>query len=365
MARPRKQYPTPGKRNRRNSWCLYWRSGDRTYEVTLGGVDESSAESLRLQVALALRTGDWPEWALSRQPVHKYLSECVARNGGAALEEYEPSLRVEISPSWAGTSLAHIRELLSFANKTCESITPQDAQAFLDHIVQTSGPHFKNNGPRSKGTRNEALAACRRFYAWAGATGRLVINPFAKCRPLKKDDVETIVYCTREERDPLLAAANDSRDGIAVWLAFWTGMRRGELQRCHWEHISLANGRVVVPVSKTRRRRVVPLARKLLEKLEPVAKRKGKVVPWSDVFGQWTYQARMLLEALVERCPDIPQERIRWNSFRHTFGSLLAQDGVSLDKISAWMGNSSAVCRRHYAEFVPRDHRDEEIDRLE
>jgi integrase len=62
--------------------------------------------------------------------------------------------------------------------------------------------------------------------------------------------------------------------------------------------------------------------------------------------------------------PWIPAERIRWNAFRHTFGSLLAQAGVSLDKISAWMGNTPEVCRRHYAEFVPRDARDDEIDRL-
>ena len=46
------------------------------------------------------------------------------------------------------------------------------------------------------------------------------------------------------------------------------------------------------------------------------------------------------------------------------FGSLLAQDGVSIDKISAWMGNTPEVCRRHYAQFVPRDRRDEDIDRL-
>ncbi|MCD7897649.1 MAG: hypothetical protein LUG50_13400 [Planctomycetaceae bacterium] len=57
-------------------------------------------------------------------------------------------------------------------------------------------------------------------------------------------------------------------------------------------------------------------------------------------------------------------ERIGWNSFRHTFGSLLAQSGVSLDKICAWMGNTPEVCRRHYARFIPRDRRDSEIDRL-
>jgi len=65
-----------------------------------------------------------------------------------------------------------------------------------------------------------------------------------------------------------------------------------------------------------------------------------------------------------KRLPYIPPERIGWNSSRHTFGSLLAQEGVSLDKISAWMGNSPEICRRHYAEFVPRDAHDEDIEKL-
>ena len=41
--------------------------------------------------------------------------------------------------------------------------------------------------------------------------------------------------------------------------------------------------------------------------------------------------------------------------FRHTFGSLLAQRGVSLYKISAMMGNSPEICRRHYAALIPDD----------
>ncbi len=39
--------------------------------------------------------------------------------------------------------------------------------------------------------------------------------------------------------------------------------------------------------------------------------------------------------------------------FRHTFGSLLAQKGVSLYKIAELMGNSPNICRRHYAALIP------------
>lgn len=39
--------------------------------------------------------------------------------------------------------------------------------------------------------------------------------------------------------------------------------------------------------------------------------------------------------------------------FRHTFGSQLAMRGESLYKISALMGNSPEICRRHYAALIP------------
>ncbi|MHC4993499.1 MAG: tyrosine-type recombinase/integrase [Planctomycetota bacterium] len=45
--------------------------------------------------------------------------------------------------------------------------------------------------------------------------------------------------------------------------------------------------------------------------------------------------------------------------FRHTFGSHLAQGGMSLFKIAELMGNSPEICRRHYAALVPEQMHDE------
>lgn len=73
------------------------------------------------------------------------------------------------------------------------------------------------------------------------------------------------------------------------------------------------------------------------------------------------------LESIVNDAHDgktwIPAERIGWNAFRHTFATLRAQAGVSLDKISSWMGNTYSVCKTHYAQFMPRDSHDDDIDR--
>lgn len=52
---------------------------------------------------------------------------------------------------------------------------------------------------------------------------------------------------------------------------------------------------------------------------------------------------------------------LKWScmDFRHTFGSHLAQKGVSLYKISALMGNSPEIARRHYAALLPAEMREE------
>jgi len=46
---------------------------------------------------------------------------------------------------------------------------------------------------------------------------------------------------------------------------------------------------------------------------------------------------------------------LRWTclDYRHTFGSHLAMKGESLYKISTLMGNSPAICQRHYAALIP------------
>ncbi len=124
------------------------------------------------------------------------------------------------------------------------------------------------------------------------------------------------------------------------------------------------------PITKTKQPRKVPLNATLARILEmtPKGKRHGHVAIISEGTESRVDRAQTLVHqirrlAKLDETP-IPKTHIGWNVFRHTFGSLLAQRGVSLDKISALMGNTPEVCRRHYAHFVPRDRHDEDIDKL-
>ena len=70
----------------------------------------------------------------------------------------------------------------------------------------------------------------------------------------------------------------------------------------------------------------------------------------------------LLLRRLRGELPEIDRDKLRWNAFRHTFASLLAQDGCPMWKVSRWLGNSLEICMRHYAGMMPDF--DKDIERL-
>src|SRR5207245_2484659 len=59
------------------------------------------------------------------------------------------------------------------------------------------------------------------------------------------------------------------------------------------------------------------------------------------------------VESALERA-EIPHSKgTMFNLFRHTFGSRLAEAGVSFGVIARIMGNSAAIAERHYIRFSP------------
>jgi len=374
MGRPRSAFHRPGKRLRGRAWRVFWRGNGRTYELSLGPGNEARAEARRLEIELALRVGRWPAWAESLSAVQRFRSAGVATDPTDLLTVYEQSLRGEVSASWASTSLAVLRELVAVAGHPFGQISPADAEAYLSHVLTSPGPFLKKKGPRSRATRNRCLAACNRFYKWAVRTGRLHANPFAGVKLLKESDVEEILHLTRKERDAVLDAVAGDPDELAVWIALFGGMRRGEIARCRWRDISFDRGKIDVPRSKTRRRRAVDLATRLRERLAevPEKRRRGRVIAWPAEDEAWHYRAREFLERLQARFldddgepingpdgkPIVAVEKLRWNVFRHTFASLLVQNGAPLWKVAQWMGNSIQVCQRHYAAMRPEHDAD-------
>ncbi|MDR1613339.1 MAG: tyrosine-type recombinase/integrase [Planctomycetota bacterium] len=398
------KFPKPSKRYVRGAWVILWRFSPapgqyRQYTVstrlTRRKDDEVFADVILRQFSLALTQDQdrpvFPAEYSAAPGVLRYLSDrdgsARERNAvptpghfDALLQKYDDIKKMELSPGWHATVMCALRKWRQ-AVPDLGAATREDASDFL-HSVHAKGlkrgsaprktPKKRRRGAGIAATRNRFLVACGGFYRWLVENGYRDANPFRGIPRLKESvGEEDIVYCTREERGRIIAMARASGwpDWIAVPVAFYAGMRREEIARMRWPDALFAEGRAAVPVTKTKRRRVLPLAAELRSLLEavPEKNRVGFIVPIAAEFDRvqrLETLARKIRKINAASEDPIPEERIGWNAWRHTFGSLLAQAGVSLDKICSWMGNTPEVCRRHYAQFVPRGSRDDEIDRL-
>ena len=378
-----------------------------------------------ISAALAMDDPEFPEAYSEAPAVQKYLLARYNRNEQSEIPKdpdwlaaYKSTLYNETSKRWADRSMRYLNNLAKYCSGDIRLTTASQAQEYLNSILSTG---------RSPGTRNRALAACSRFYKWAIQTRRAKRNPFSGIKLLPENNYDDIVYCTRAEREEIITLAKESgwQDWLAIPVAFYSGMRREEICRLLWSDIRFVEGNFIVRKSKTGKGRQVPINTDLAQLLEmiPEKERSGYVVkmpgdtgdplldevtrpdrltnmckslrktkekelmqswkidkprlyrskPRSLTRDQWNktkIEYRRLkkhYQSQVDQRKEILKtylERIGWNVFRHTFGSVLAQEKIGLDKISAWMGNTPEVCRRHYAQFVPRDRRDTDIDKL-
>jgi integrase len=78
--------------------------------------------------------------------------------------------------------------------------------------------------------------------------------PLAAERPRPQATVTLDDYLTARSR------VKQPRDAVIIELLWCTGMRRSEISRSRVEHLDLATGLLIIPVSKTGRHRTVPLS---------------------------------------------------------------------------------------------------------
>ncbi len=415
------QYPKPKLRLKGGAWRIRWSANYKDYEFAagLGEGEAESAETMRAEVELALRTGKWPEWAESVETIRKWrgvtedekcseetpdssaalsawkkyyasfstntqvasrfdhLATLAARHSlltltsqqaagfVSSLSECAPirNLSGKIAALMGGQSMSR-KDIIAALEKSGEKFTDTTLSSALWNRKVFSYSHPKGHLQSgvykaiipgkglSPATRNKYLESFNMFYSWAMKEGLITKNPFDGIGRAKLSDHAEIVWLTRDERYLVTAAADPLPCRLSVWIALYAGLRLGEIARLRWEDIDLRGRWIHVKKSKTGKTRRVPISESLLCAIHRGEKPTGFVCPhWQD--GDYHVRADSDILPLAKALPGLAK-KLKWNIFRHTFASLLAQTGkVSIDQISALMGNTPEVCRRHYAHLIP------------
>ncbi|MHC4872692.1 MAG: tyrosine-type recombinase/integrase [Planctomycetota bacterium] len=362
MSRKKNKFPKPNMRFKDGSWRIYWSKNRKVYEAVIGKCDEDYAKNVMHLTALALlEQGDWPLEIADAPAVKRYISlDSLESDSEDILSLYIDTIKGEVSSEWAkisGYYLKNAKDLIDgFTGYT--SISQEQAQRLINSIAKD----------KSTETRNKYLQVYSRFCDWMFRNRKIAYNPFKNIRIVKtrkKRQNIDINYFNWDDREYILKAADTIEDGISVWIAFFAGLRRGEIFSCEWSDINFKNQTLVIPETKTGSPRTIPIADTLAEKLKPLKKRSGLVIPRRDGMA-WKTQANHIIDDLrALRKKRFPKKKVLWNNFRHTFCTLLVMKGLSIDIVAAYAGNDPKTCREWYTQFVPVDQKDERINLLE
>ncbi len=235
-------------------------------------------------------------------------------------------------------------------------------------IVTFIGEQVRRRGLRPK-TANRYREILVRLFNWA-MKQKLVrmpggVNPAAAVERYREHapEIRFLTLAQIDEQLTALAELTQLRAMAAVLI--YAGLRREELLWLTEADVDLDHGRSggLIRVQaktvggrswepKTKVNRAVPISRDLYVRLKdykPMSSPEGWYFPSPK--GRWWDPDNFAADLRkANRAAGLD-----WGclDFRHTFGSQLAQNGISLYKIATLMGNSPEICRRHYAALVP------------
>jgi integrase len=200
---------------------------------------------------------------------------------------------------------------------------------------------------------NRPLALLRHLLRLAHEEWELL--PAVPRIKLEKESQGRLRWLTPEEATKLLTKCREQKNPALVdlvELALYTGMRQGELLDLTWARVDRARGVVLLEITKSGRRREVPLngpADAILARRAPAAR--GDAL----VFGIRSWGAfRKSWEAALEagQLGDF-----HFHDLRHTFASWAVQRGVTLPELKDLLGHTTLAMVMRYAHLAPEQLR--------
>ena len=220
-------------------------------------------------------------------------------------------------------------------------------------------------------------------------SGQLLRNPcdFARGPGLHPAEMQT---WNRQQVQTFLQHAGDLEDGTIIALALTTGMRQSEVLGLQWDAVDLAALRVTVrtalhrvhetyvlnaPKSQASRRTLaIPLSvgRMLRDTMRQQEAWKafagdawgnGRALVFTDQLGE-PRNNRWVTIQFQRAAKTLALPVIRFHDLRHTFATLLLEEGVNIRVVSELLGHGSvAITLKTYGHVTPRmsDHAQQTI----
>lgn len=332
-----REWRIPGKRTKRLAWgfsvtvngkrtkkyCAEWSKEDAEKElatVMLGLEQEQRSE----QPGITL--GD---------AVERYFAAKVRKK---SVKDDERHLRMFLTAFGSSLPLAEVTSarINAWKSERLAAICPQTRE------------------PYAAASINRPLAALRHMLRLAQEEGRLTAVPRIR---LEKEPQGRLRWLTQEEIARLLAACSKSRNPelqAAVIIALNTGLRRAELLELTWDRVDLSRSVIRLEVTKSGRRREVPINDACYRALSTLQPKEGGRV----------FRTRTIRTAYENAVEAAKLDDVTFHTLRHTFASWAMMKGATLRELQELLGHSSLTMTMRYAHLSP-EHLRSAVSRLD
>lgn len=268
-------------------------------------------------------------------------------------EQYLPFIKLH-KPSWhVDESLFRLHLAPIFGQKTFVEITP-------DMVIRYAAG--KKASGFSAGMINQTLvllgALFNRAHKW-----RLKNVPPARHLDIQylKDPPKLNRYLSEEEHIKLFRELNRSKNHMLkffIGFLLLTGARRNEAAQARWQDFDLENAVWTIPKTKSGQFRTVAIAEAVLDLLRVVKQfhdQHSLENPCDYVFGNLKtgrpYQ-NLYRSWNKARCAAGLRD-FRLHDLRHSFASILVNNGVSIYEVQNLLGHASINTTKRYAHLAP------------
>lgn len=354
-------------------WHVYYRQGGKRVRYSLETRNERVAKDKLKKIEYELMTGQ--HIRPQKTSVIDFLSDFLLHLESTISYRHYRSRRShlrmafgdiipELTDHAPGTQrikpLSTVHQRILISCRFLEDITPSVFSRYLDDAAR-----LRNWAPRSYNRARETLHAmfeyAIRVHEYISPDPRYP-NPVGAI-PRRTPPAADISFLEQKDiMEQLSAVQSRSEFHVAVAVMIYAGLRRGEIVWLTKQHVDMENRVIRIRPkkdgdtfwqSKTKTNRVIPISQDLYSVLLQYKSPQTSV--WylpapKQKISRWDQDnlSRMLRQINGRK-------GLAWKAldFRHTFGSHLAMNNVSLYKIATLMGNSPEICRKHYAALIP------------
>jgi integrase len=157
-------------------------------------------------------------------------------------------------------------------------------------------------------------------------------------------------YLTTDELRRLMAALQTDENQVAakaITLLLLTGARRNEITHAKWEHIGSERRTLLVPISKTGRPRLITLNAAAIDLLKSIDRSSGNPFIFPSPLTGRPCPSLHFPWSRIKRNAGLAQ--LRLHDLRHSFASLLVNEGISLYVVQHLLGHTQPRMTQRYA----------------